>query len=105
MYTLAVSASCRVMSFFRAHVHDSVDPERTAPLRCHSTLFVSKRCFLLPFSRMSGYACSSAFGFACDNDLFIIGVGGNGQATSYDLNVVHVALTVAVSHLLCLMHL
>ena len=48
---------------------------------------------------MTSYACRSVVGCSTDEDVVIIGVCGNGQAASFDLRVVHLAVVVAVSRL------
>ena len=46
---------------------------------------------------MASYACKSWYGDASRDDIFVISVGGNGQAWTADGKVAHLAINVAVS--------
>ena len=45
---------------------------------------------------MESYACKSWFGNTGRDDVYVISVGGNGQAWSYDAEVAHLTINVAV---------
>ena len=81
-------------------MHTCRHSSRVACVACECVYIIGSSLvsplFLL-IDAMASYACKSWYGEASRDDIFVISIGGNGQAWTHDGKVAHLTINVAVS--------